>query len=290
MIELSVRKKEVHVVKNKKSKLRKLLTHLVLIITCGIFIVPFAWMILTSLKASTEVYATPPTIIPKVLAWHNYIDIFHQIPYLRYTLNTLFITVLCVVGMTVSSSLVAYSLSKVKWRGKDFLFPFIIATMMIPFQVTMLPMYILYNKLHFIGTYLPLILPSFFGGAYNIFLLRQFFMTIPDSLLEAATIDGAGEGRIFLKVMIPLCKPAITTVAIFTFLGTWSDFMGPLLYLNNEKMYTISVGLQAFTQSHHVEWGVLMAASAVFTIPIVILFFFTQRYFIEGITITGIKG
>lgn len=270
--------------------LKTLLTHGVLIIFCGIFIFPFLWMLLTSLKGQTEIYQTPPTIFPKEIAWHNYVDIFIQIPYIRYTLNTLFISVMCVVGMTVSSSMVAYSLSKVKWLGKKYLFPIIVATMMIPYQVTMLPLYMLYMKVGFTGTYLPLILPSFFGGAYYIFLLRQFFMTIPDSLLEAATIDGAGEVRIFTSIMLPLCKPAITTIAIFTFLANWSDFMGPLLYLNKESMYTISVGLQAFTQTHHVEWGLLMAASAVFTVPIVILFFFTQRYFIEGITVTGIKG
>lgn len=269
---------------------RKLLTHLVLIVFCGIFIFPFIWMLLTSLKGQTEIYQTPPTILPKDVAWSNYVDIFTKIPYIKYTLNTLFIAVTCVVGTTVSSSMVAYSLSKVKWGGKKYLFPIIVATMMIPYQVTMLPLYMLYMKVGFTGTYLPLILPSFFGGAYYIFLLRQFFMTIPDSLLEAATIDGAGETRIFTSIMLPLCKPAITAIAIFTFLANWSDFMGPLLYLNKESMYTISVGLQAFTQSHHVEWGLLMAASAVFTIPIVILFFFTQRYFIEGITVTGIKG
>lgn len=276
--------------KKQNPIIRKILTHLALVFFCGVFIVPFGWMLLTSLKSQEELFATNASLFPKAPAWHNYVDVFTQIPYLRYTVNTIFIAVMCVIGMTVSSCLVAYSLSKIKWRGKKFLFPIIVATMMIPYQVTMLPIYMMYHGLGFTGTYLPLILPSFFGGAYYIFLLRQFFMTIPDALLEAATIDGAGEGRIFLTIMLPLCKPAITTIAIFTFLGTWSDFMGPLLYLNKDEMYTISIGLQAFTQTHHIEWGLLMAASAIFTIPIVILFFFTQRYFIEGITVTGIKG
>ena len=154
----------------------------------------------------------------------------------------------------------------------------------------MIPLYILFTKMNLVGTMVPLILPTFFGGAYYIFLLRQFFRTIPDSLIESATIDGAKDITIFTKVILPLCKPAVTSVAIFTFLANWSDFLGPLLYLNKQDQYTLSLGLQAFMQTHFVEWGPLMAASLVFTVPIIILFFFAQSYFIEGITVTGIKG
>lgn len=276
--------------KKQYKMLRRSLAHAVVIIFCGIFVIPFIWMVLTSFKSQQEIYANPPTIFPNILYFQNYVDVFSKIPYLRYVINTLTISLSAVIGQIISSTMVAYSMSKINWFGKKYFFPIIIATMMIPYQVTMIPLYMIYKNLGFTGTYLPLILPNFFGSAYYIFLLRQFFMTIPNSLTEAATIDGAGETRIFVQIILPLCKPAITTVAIFTFMGNWSDFMGPLLYLNKEEMYTISIGLQAFVQSHFIEWGLLLAASTIFTIPIILLFFFAQRYFIEGITITGIKG
>ena len=269
---------------------RRFLAHAVVILFCGVFLLPFIWMLLTSFKSQEEIFATVTTFFPEKFYIRNYMDIFTKIPFMRYVANTLIISLSAVIGQVVSSTMVAYSMSKIEWFGKKYFFPLIIATMMIPYQVTMIPLYMIFKKLHFTGTYWPLILPNFFGSAYYIFLLRQFFVTIPNSLIESATLDGAGRTRIFFQIMIPLCKPAITTVAIFTFMGNWSDFMGPLLYLNKEDMYTISIGLQAFVQTHFVEWGMLMAASVVFTIPIILLFFFAQRYFIEGITITGIKG
>lgn len=168
---------------------------------------------------------------------------------LRYAWNTIVITALCVVGTVISSAMVAYSMSKVRWNGKKYLFPIIVATMMIPYQVTLIPLYMIWNKLGLIGSIAPLVVPAFFGGAYYIFLLRQFFKSIPDSLLEAAEIDGAGEVRIFAQIMLPLCKPAMASVAIFTFINTWSDFMGPMLYLNRQESYTLSIGLQAFLRS-----------------------------------------
>lgn len=274
----------------KNRKISKVLVYLITIILAVVFIVPFAWMIFTSLKTFKEIYQYPPTIFPHKLYFQNYQLAVTKMPFLRYTFNTVVITVLSVVGTVMSSSLVAYSMSKIKWKGSKYLFPIIVGTMMIPTQVTMIPLYIIFTKLNMIGTIIPLVLPTFFGSAYYIFLLRQFFKTIPDSLIESATIDGAKDMTIFAKIVLPLCKPAITSVAIFTFLGTWSDFMGPLLYLNKQEQYTLSIGLQAFMQTHFVEWGPLMAASAIFTVPIVIIFFFAQSYFIEGITVTGIKG
>ena len=253
-----------------------------------VFLVPFAWMLLTSLKSMEEVYQR--TIFPTKLHFDNYILAVTQIPFLRYAWNTIVITALCVVGTGISSAMVAYSMSKVRWNGKKYLFPIIVATMMIPYQVTLIPLYMIWNKLGLIGSIAPLVVPAFFGGAYYIFLLRQFFKSIPDSLLEAAEIDGAGEVRIFAQIMLPLCKPAMASVAIFTFINTWSDFMGPMLYLNRQESYTLSIGLQAFLQQHYVQWGILMAASAIFTIPMIVLFFFAQKYFIEGITVTGVKG
>lgn len=274
----------------KNKSLTKILVYVIIVVLSLIFLVPFFWMIFTSLKSFQEIYQNPPTIFPHKLYFDNYALAVTKMPFLRYFLNTLVIAVLCVVGTVLSSSMVAYSMSKVKWKGSKYLFPIIVGTMMIPTQVTMIPLYILFTKMKLVGTMVPLILPTFFGGAYYIFLLRQFFRTIPDSLIESATIDGARDVTIFAKIILPLCKPAITSVAIFTFLANWSDFLGPLLYLNKQEQYTLSLGLQAFMQTHFVEWGPLMAASAIFTVPIIILFFFAQSYFIEGITVTGIKG
>lgn len=264
------------------------LIHILVIACSALFLVPFAWMILTSLKSLEDVYQR--TVLPPSLHFENYALAVTQIPFITYALNTIIITASCVAGTVISSAMVAYSMAKIRWKGSRYLFPIIVATMMIPFQVTLIPLYLIWTKLGLVGTFAPLIVPAFFGAPYYIFLLRQFFKTIPNSLLEAATIDGAGETRIFLQIMIPLCKPALASVAIFTFLATWSDFMGPMLYLNKQATYTLSIGLQAFLQQHYVQWGILMAASAIFIIPIIILFFFAQKYFIEGITVTGMKG
>ncbi len=271
-----------------RKKITKVIVYILLVVFSIIFVVPFGWMVLTSLKSLEEVYQR--TVLPQSLHLENYVLAVTQIPFVRYAANTVMVTALNVIGTVVSSAMVAYSMSKIRWSGKKYLFPIIVATMMIPYQVTLIPLYMIWNKLGLVGSFAPLVIPAFFGGPYYIFLLRQFFKTIPDSLLEAATIDGAGEVRIFVQIMVPLCKPALASVAIFTFLATWSDFMGPMLYLNKQDNYTLSIGLQAFLQQHYVQWGILMAASAIFTIPIIILFFFAQKYFIEGITVTGMKA
>ncbi len=273
-----------------KKNISRAIVYVITAVLSLIFLVPFLWMLFTSFKSFEEIYRYPPTILPEKFYFNNYFLAVTKMPFLRYLLNTVVITVLCVIGTVTSSSMVAYSMSKIKWKGSKYLFPLIIGTMMIPSQVTMIPLYLVFTKLNMVGTITPLVLPAFLGSAYYIFLLRQFFKTIPDSLVESATIDGAKDFTIFLKIIIPLCKPAITSVAIFTFLNSWSDFLGPLLYLNKDEQYTLSLGLQAFMQTHFVEWGPMMAASAIFTVPIIILFFFAQSYFIEGITITGIKG
>lgn len=276
--------------RKKIDRYTKLLAYILVIVLSCVFILPFLWMMLTSLKSMEEIYKSPPTILPSSIFWENYVMAVTKMPFVRYFINTVVITVLTVFGTVVSSSLVAYSMAKIKWNGAKYLFPFIVGTMMIPSQVTMIPLYIVFSRMELVGTIAPLVLPAFLGNAYYIFLLRQFFKTIPDSYIESATIDGATHLTIFFRIMLPLCKPAIVSVAIFTFLSAWSDFFNPMLYLNDADKYTISLGLQAFMQTHFVEWGPLMAASAIFTVPIIILFFFAQRYFIEGITVTGLKG
>ena len=275
----------------KKRVFSKTILYLVVIVLSVIFLSPFVWMLSTSLKTQEEIYSISKSILPEKIYWTNYKLAVTEMPFLRYFFNTAVITILVVVGICFSSSLVAYAMSKIEWKGKKILFPVIIATMMIPSQVTMIPLYIVYTKMHMVGTILPLTLPYFLGGgAYYIFLLRQFFPTIPNSLVESARIDGASHFTIYSRIMLPLCKPALTSVGIFAFMFTWSDFMGPLLYLNKQEQYTLSIGLQAFMGTHFVEWGPLMAASTIFTVPVILIFFFAQKYFIEGITVTGIKG
>lgn len=272
-------------------KLRKSLpVHMLLVLVGIAFLAPFAWMLLTSLKSLEEISTFPLTIWPEVFHWSNYKDVFDIIPFSRYFLNTLLITLASVVGQLFAAPLVAYSITKIEWSGRKWIFPIVIATMLLPFQVTMIPIYMIFKDLGLTGSYWPLIIPTFTGAPLYIFLLRQFFMSIPDTIIQAARIDGASESRIYVTIILPLCRPALAAVAIFTFLYTWSDFMGPLLYLNKADMYTLTLGLQAFLAEHYTEWGLLMAASALFTLPLIIMFFFAQKQFIEGITLTGIKG
>ncbi|GBF77475.1 sugar ABC transporter permease [Paenibacillus sp. 598K] len=275
-----------------KSSKRKysLLVHGLLVLAGIAFLAPFVWMLLTSLKSLEEISTFPVTIWPETFLWRNYTDVFEIIPFAKYFLNTLYVTLASVAGQLFAAPLVAYSITKIDWSGRKWIFPIVIATMLLPFQVTMIPIYMIFKDMGLTGSYWPLIIPTFTGAPLYIFLLRQFFMSIPDTIIQAARIDGASESRIYVTIILPLCRPALAAVAIFTFLYTWSDFMGPLLYLNNADKYTLTLGLQAFLAEHYTEWGLLMAASALFTLPLIIMFFFAQKQFIEGITLTGIKG
>lgn len=273
-----------------KKAFKKVVPHLFLIVIGITFLMPFIFLLSTSVKTNEEAFDTNFHILP--YEWHldNYRKVFDTIPYLKYTLNTLFVTALSVVGQLISCPLVAYSVSKVRWAGRKALLALITATMLIPYQVTMIPVYLIWNKLKFMNTYVPLILPNFFGGAFYILIVSQFFKTLPDSLIEAAKMDGASDLRSYLRIVLPLSKAPLATVCIFTFLNTWSDFLGPLLYLNEDSKWTLSLGLQQFVTAHAVDWSLLMAASAMFTIPIIVIFFFAQKYFVEGIVTTGLKG
>lgn len=222
--------------------------------------------------------------------WDNYPKALTYIPFFLYVKNTLVIAILGMIGAMLSCSLVAYSFARISWPGRDVCFFILIATLMLPGQVTMIPVFVIFKWLHWIGSIKPLVVPAFFGSAFFIFLLRQFFMTIPQELSDAGRIDGCSEFGIYWKIIMPLAKPALSTVGLLTFMGSWNDFMGPLLYLNDDTKYTLSLGLQQFVSQHGAEWSMLMAASAVMTIPIIILFFLAQRTFIQGITLTGIKG
>jgi multiple sugar transport system permease protein len=275
---------------HRASRITPILRHAALLGIGLFFGLPFYWLVSTALKPDTQIFAMPPVWVPHPAKWENFPKALQYIPFGLYTWNTLKICVLNVVGTVLSCSLVAYSLAKIRWRGRDLVFLSLIATMILPGQVTMIPTFAIFKALGWIGTSLPLIVPSFFGSAFNIFLLRQFFMTIPAELSDAARIDGCTEFGIYRMVLLPLAKPALATVALFTFIGSWNDFLGPLLYLNDERSYTLSLGLQRFVSQHGAEWSMLMAASTVMTLPIIVVFFLAQRTFIEGVTLTGIKG
>jgi multiple sugar transport system permease protein len=283
-----------------------MLTHVALLLICIGFVLPFIWMISTSLKPLDETMKFPPTFIPSRVETVegtpiplNYARVVNseKFDFISFTRNTLSIAVLSVLGTTISSSLVAYGFAKIKFRGRGVLFGIMLATMMIPFPVVMVSIFSIFRwvgdhtPFQMLGTLRPLWIGAFFGSAFNIFLLRQFFMTIPDELAEAARIDGCSELGIFTRVMLPLAKPAIIVVALFTFMGSWNDFMGPLVYLQRPEQYTLALGLQAFQSQHGgTEWNQLMAASLLIIAPIIILYFLAQKTFVQGIATTGIKG
>ncbi|MFJ5761086.1 carbohydrate ABC transporter permease [Neobacillus sp. NPDC093182] len=273
----------------RKKKVSRFSAHIVLIVASFFFMIPFIWMVSTSLKPLTQVFTFPPEWIPKPVKWSNYIDAMNYIPFFTYLKNTIIITVFSTVGAVLSCPIVAYSFAKLKWPGRNILFIITIGVMMIPGQVTMIPLFLLFEKLGMVGTPYPLILPAFFGIPFYIFLLRQFFMGLPDSLREAAKIDGASEFRIYWQIMLPLAKPAVLAVGLFQFMASWTDFIGPLLYLTDSVQYTLSLGLQQFQSQKGSEWGLMMAVSTMMTLPVIILFFFLQKTFIKGITFSGIK-
>jgi multiple sugar transport system permease protein len=255
-----------------------------------LFLVPFLWMISSSLKPNYQIFEVPPRWIPDPPRWENYTEALTTLPFDRYMINTAIITVLTIVGHVLSCTLIAYAFARLRAPGRDILFLVVLATMMLPYPVTMVPLYVLFKQLGWINTFLPLTVPAFLGSAFYIFLLRQFFLTIPPDFEDAATIDGANTLQILWRVILPLSTPALATVAIFTFQATWNDFLAPLIYLQKPDLYTVTLGLQFFRSTFTTNWAYLMAASLVTSLPVIIIFFLAQRYFIEGITLSGIKG
>jgi multiple sugar transport system permease protein len=272
---------------------RRGLTYLGVLLVVALFVIPFLWMIVTSLKTPEALGASGISWIPQPVYFQNYAHALTMIPYLQYLGNTLAICIPNVLGTVLSCSLAAYALACVRWPGRGVSFGIVLATMMLPYPVTIIPLYLVFRALgwlHVAGGYLPLIVPAFFGAPFFIFLLRQFFASIPLELTEAAKVDGASELRIYSQIIVPLSKPALATTALFTFLYTYTDFLNPLIYISDPDRFTLSLGLLGFFGSHGAAWGPLMAASAMFTIPTVILFLFAQRTFIQGIATTGLKG
>ena len=259
-----------------------------LVVVAIFFVVPMLWIVSTSLKPESQAFSL--SFFPDTLQWENYTRIFDKIPFLAYLQNSVAISLVNIIGIVLSSSIVAYAFSFLEWPGRDKLFYVVLATMLLPIQVTMIPLFVIFKELGWLNSFKPLMIPAFFGGgAFNIFLMRQFFLSIPKSLIDAARIDGCSEFRIYATIVMPLTKPAIATIAILTFLFVWNDFLGPLIYLSDKAKGTLALGLAQFAGQQQPEWALLMAASVLMMLPIIILFFLFQKYFIRGFMMSGIK-
>jgi multiple sugar transport system permease protein len=269
---------------------RELGRHLLLIAIALIFVAPLLWMLSSSLKSNTDIFVFPPRLLPSPPIWSNYPNALSYIPFWHYTVNTLIITLASVAGTLVACPAAAYAFARLAWRAKNFFFALSLSTIMLPFLATMVPLFVIFRRLGMIDTFWPLILPAFGGSPLYIFLLRQFFLGIPRELSEAARVDGANDFTIFSRIVLPLSKPALATVSLFTFLANWKDFLAPLIFLQSSDLYTLSLGLQQYQSLHQTAWGYLMAASVVFVLPVAIVFFAAQRFFIQGIALTGVKA
>ena len=265
--------------------------HIVLIALSAVFALPLVWMILTSFKTAAQALAQPVVWWPHPFLASNYPQLFEALPFFRFFWNTFLYAAVTIVGVCISSSLVAYGFSRLRWPGRDAVFYVMLTTLILPFVCTLIPLFILYKHLNWIGSYLPLEVPTFFGSSvFSTFLLRQFFMTIPHSYSEAARIDGANEFYIYSRIILPLAKPAMAAVILFQFVYCWNDYLGPLVYISNQNSYPLSLGLALILGDYTTNWAWVMAGATAATAPIVILFFLTQRTFIQGITLTGTKG
>ncbi len=276
----------------KSSWLSKYSRYIVLIIGSIIFMFPLYWLIITSFKTDSTMFQMPPSLFPNPWEFSHYSKMFRYFPFIKFLLNTLVLVGINLAGVLLTAPLVAYSMSRIKWPGRDLCFFILLATIMLPSQVTLIPLYVTFTKLKMIDTYVPLTIGSWFGGgAFNVFLIRQFFLTIPPDLEESAKIDGAGVFLIYRKIMLPLITPVLATVSIFVFMNTWNDFMGPLIYLNNQEIIPLSIALQLFNQQlNGTDYGMLFAASVLMVVPVIVFFFLGQRKFIEGIVLTGMKA
>lgn len=276
----------------RERRLHHLLTHLVLLLGAVVILFPIAWMLSTSLKAPDQVKQFPPIWIPKPLVWENYsnaVTIF-PVPFLLFVWNSIYLSLGNVVGSIVSNTIVAYAFARLRFRGSKILFLLVLSTMMLPQQVTMIPLFILFSKLGWINSYKPLIVPQFFANAFYVFMLRQFFTTIPRELDDAARIDGCGILGIFWRIILPLAMPAVGIVAIFEFTGSWNWFLGPLIYLSKMETFPLALALSYLNATYRVLWSELMVVSFIAMVPPLLLFFIAQKAYIQGIVVTGVKG
>lgn len=281
--------------------LSSLLTYSLLTFGAGLVTLPFFWLVRTSLMVEGDQYIWPPIIWPNPVIWRNYIEIF-QIPFIPLTLffrNSVILVTFSVIGEIISTSLVSFSFGRLRWKGRDLLFAVLVATLFLPSQMTIIPLFLLWKEVGWINTLLPIIVPSWFGHAFFIFLMRQFIMTIPHDLDDAARIDGCSTFGVYWNIIVPLSKPALATIAIFSFQNKWNQFFEPLIFINSKEMMPIAVGVRIFrsalilpggTTSSSVSWSHMLAATVVMVLPIIIIFFFAQRVFIQGIVVSGVKG
>ena len=291
--EMIMQSRRARRIRRIKILLDQVATHAGLIALAVAFIFPLYLVFVVSVMNPEQ--SSNRELWPNPFIWGNYVEVFNAVPFLRWTANTFMISAIGAVGVVLSCVPPAYVLSHLQWKGRQATFLLILSTIMLPGQVTMIPVYIIFHNLGWIPSYLPLTVPAFFGGAFSIFLLRQFFVSIPVEITDAARIDGCGEFKLLLRIIVPLAKPAIAAVALFAFLGSWNDFFGPLLYLNTDTSamdsWTLGIGLNNIGRElHHVNRSLVMTASALFMAPVIVLFFFAQKVFIEGVTLTGVKG
>lgn len=288
-IEMPAGQTKTATARSKRLFRSQMTSRVILIIGSLLFITPLFWMVSTALKEAEELGVFPPTLIPLHWRFDNFSQAIQTFPFLRYAWNTFVITVFSTIGAVVSNLFIAYGFSRIQWRGRDIIFGIVVATIFVPFPVTLIPLFIIFAKLHWINTFLPLIVPSFFGNAFYIFLLRQFLLQIPLEISEAARIDGANEIQILRYLILPLARPALAVVAIFAAIAAWNNFLGPLIYLQDESQYTLSIGLQMFRSEHDVQFNLLMAASTLVVLPVIVIFLAFQKAFIENITIGSIR-
>ncbi len=283
---------------SRRQLVGQILVYILLVAVGFMLAVPFLWLVSSSFKTETDAFRIPPSFIPRPVEWGNYATGLTDFPFVRSTINTLIIVVWVMVGTVLSASLVAYGFARVRFPGRTALFILVLSTMMIPTHVTLIPQYLLFRELRWLDSFKPLIVPHFFGGgAFYIFLLRQFFLTIPLDYDDAARIDGCGTFGVFLRIILPLSKPALGTMAIFTFMGQWNAFFEPLIYLNRFETQPLAVALTTWVQTahgstsmHYVPWVAIMAVSTLIALPPVMVFFFAQRHFIQGVVVSGMKG
>ena len=276
--------------KKKSEKIGKIITYILLISLSVIFMIPFVWLLSSSLKSNADIFAMPPKWIPDPIEFSNYVEVFRQVPFFRFLANTLKIAVPVLVANVFVSAMVGYAFARFRAPGKNVLFMLLLSTMMLPSQVTMIPLFIMFKEVGWVDTLLPMIVPVFFGGsALYVFLFRQYYATFSASLGEAARIDGAGYFKTFTHVYLPMSKPILITVGIFSFMGSWNDFMGPLIYLNDMNNFTLAIGLNMFKTQYIQNWNYTMAYNVMIVAPLIILFFVAQKSFIQGIVITGTK-
>lgn len=276
--------------RTKKTALR-ILIYAILIIGAAFSLVPLLWLVRSSLMETAQIFEIPIRWLPDPVCWDNFKKALTVVPFAKYFINSAIIVIGVVAGTVFTSSLTAFAFSRLEWKGRDVIFGILLSGMMLPFVVTLIPTFVMWSKTGLTNTFIPLILPAWFGGgAGNIFMLRQFYSSIPKELDEAAIIDGAGPFRIYSQIIVPLSKSALIVIGLFSFMGTWNDFLGPLVYISDPNKYTVAIGLRQFMGMYTSQWNLLMAASLVALIPVLLAYFFGQKYLVEGIALTGIKG